>query len=111
MKPNDTPQENVAAEVRSVAASVREELARLDCPEAVIAAACAAAEQAAGLAVQSAESRERARIIRWLRTVANVYADRYRAGKGDESVYWFDQLEAFSHAADAIARRRHARPH
>ena len=68
-------------------------------------------EQAAGKAVRGAEARERKRIIRWLRTVADVYAARFRAAKGEETVYWADQLEAFSHAADAISRRRHARPH
>ncbi|WP_156679659.1 hypothetical protein [Sphingomonas profundi] len=111
MRAADSGDEGQSSHAQRVATSVRAALERGDCPAGLVATACAAAEQAATRAVRAAESRERLRIIRWLRTVATVYADRFRAGRGEESVYWFDQLEAFSHAADAIARRRHARPH
>ena len=111
MKPADISIERYAGHVERIAAHIRDDLARLDCPEPFVAAACAAAEQAAARALQAAEARERTRIIRWLRAVSQVYAERFRAGEGEDSIYWADQLEAFTHAADAIARRRHAKPH
>lgn len=99
------------AVTRAVAASVGEELARTDCAPEYIRIATLAAERAAARAVQIAETRKRRRIVRWLKSVAEVYGERSRAGNADDMAYWFDHLEAFSHAAAAIARRRHRRPH
>lgn len=98
-------------DLHRIVAAVRHDLAKRDFPEELVSVACSSVEQAAAGVVSGAEARERKRIIRWLRTVADVYAARFRAAKGEETVYWADQLEAFSHAADAISRRRHASPH
>lgn len=99
------------ADAHHVASDVRASLAGSDCPPQFVQIACDAAERAAALAVRAAESRERRRIVRWLKSVADVYAGRSRAGSGEDTVYWSDQLEALSQAAAAIARRRHANPH
>jgi hypothetical protein len=106
--PPETPASNM---IRAVATSVRNELARRACPPEYTHIATAAAEEAAARAIRLAETRERRRIVRWLKSVAEVYGERSRAGNPDDMAYWFDHLEAFSHAAAAIARRRHMRPH
>lgn len=98
-------------ELNRIVAAVRHDLSRRHCPPEYIRIACDSVERAAGGVARVAEARERKRIIRWLRTVADVYAARFRSGKGEESVYWSDQLKAFSQAADGISRRRHTRPH
>ncbi len=112
MKPATPIAETDKTSIPRIAAIVRDELMQAECPEKFVDIAFAAADQATKEAVHAAEARERARIIRWLRTVADVYAARVKsADQGPETVYWFDHLEAFSQAADAISRRRHARPH
>lgn len=98
-------------ELNRIVAAVRHDLSRRHCPPEFVRIACESVERAAGGVARVAEARERKRIIRWLRTVADVYAARFRSGKGEESVYWSDQLKAFSQAADGISRRRHTRPH
>ncbi len=99
------------ADLDRIVATVRQDLTRRDCPAEYIHVACESVERAAGGVARTAEARERKRIIRWLRSVADVYAARFRSGRGEESAYWSDQLKAFSQAADGISRRRHKTPH